>query len=66
MGACSSKSNMNVDELRICELERYNVDQAAKIIKLYREIEFSTQVRFFGPVANALAIEGEIVRANVC
>ena len=30
---------MNTDELRICELERYNVDQAAKIVKLYREIE---------------------------
>ena len=37
MGACSSKQNQT--ELRVCELESYGMDQAKKIIKLYRQLD---------------------------
>lgn len=47
-------------------LGAYSSGHSSPVPSVYREIEFSTQVRFFGPVANTLAIEGEIVRANVC
>ena len=39
MGTCSSKQNPSEAELRVCELENYGMDQAAKIIKLYRQLD---------------------------
>ena len=38
MGTCTSKHN-DESELRIAELENYGMDQAAKLIKLYKDLE---------------------------